>query len=117
MKETGFVKPAKHVFRKVEYRIKWRRPRMRKKNVGGSCSAPTSKRPTIEIHPKLCGLNKLRVLVDESIHACFWDIDNESVAEASNSIAVFLWNCGARIIEESDYLPHDDKPGETIEST
>jgi hypothetical protein len=95
-------RPATHNFRRVKYQIKWRRPKGQPKTCGGTCDPPNARIPTIEIDPKLSEFNTLRVMIDESIHACLWDIDNDSVDEASTSIAYWLWKCGVRFTERKD---------------
>ena len=73
------------IFRNRKYRIKW------SEDDGlGSCEHPKTKRKTITLNPTLSGNELIRVAVDEAIHACFWDLDNESVGEASESIAKLL---------------------------
>ena len=42
----------------------------------------------------------LKVLIDEALHACVWDLDNEAVDERSTEIAEFLWRCGYRRTKE-----------------
>lgn len=80
-------RPHAHTFRGRRYRIKWRKPKDRKH--GGYCENPKGKNPEITIHPELDDENLLRVVIDEGIHACFYDLDNESVGEASTDIAAF----------------------------
>ena len=94
MKKPEKKRPATHNFRGVEYRIAWRKPRIRA--AGGTCDPPNKKNCTIEVWPELDGLNLLRVLIDEGIHACHWDLDNEAVDQTSTCIANFLWRCGYR---------------------
>jgi hypothetical protein len=91
--------PESHLFRGVEYLVLWRHPRGFPRNVGGACSSPKADRLTIEISPKLYGKQKLRVMIDESIHACLWDLDNDSVAQMSTCISEFLWKSGLRFSE------------------
>ncbi len=93
-------KPTNHQFRGVTYRIKWRRPKGYPENVWGACDPPTKKNPMIEISPMAEGPVKLCVLVDEAIHACLFDLDNDSVDECSEAIGHFLWKCGLRFMED-----------------
>ena len=92
------MKPSSHTFRGLNYRILWRHPKGYGSNVYGSCQHPGVKRPTIEIDPRAKGFSKLNVILDESIHAVLWDLDNDSVAEMSHAIASLLWKCGYREI-------------------
>ncbi len=89
-----------HDFRGTKYRIFFRQPKGYGRNVGGACSAPHVAKPTIEVSPAARGANKLRILVDESLHAVLWDLDNDSVGQCSDAIAEFLWKCGLRFMEE-----------------
>lgn len=92
-------KSVRQDFRGVIYEVKWRHPRGYPASVGGSCSNPRARRPTIELSPRLKDFNKLRVMLDESIHACFFDLGNEEVDGASTSIARFLWENGLRFTQ------------------
>jgi hypothetical protein len=38
----------------------------------------------------------LKALIDEAIHACSWDLDNDAVWEYSEAIGNFLWRTGLR---------------------
>ncbi len=97
------TKPYKAIFRGVKYHILWRDPvGFPKATAGGACESPLKKHPIIEISPSLRGRNKLRVLIDEGTHACLWDLDNESVAECSTSMAEWLWDCGLRFSTRED---------------
>jgi len=90
--------PQAQVFRGTAYSIHWRKPRI--KAAGGTCDSPNKKNPAIEIWPGLNDKNLVRVLIDEAIHACMWDIDNDAVAQTSAAISDFLWNCGLRFTDE-----------------
>lgn len=97
--------PRSHYFRRLKFRILWRRPHVRDKNGNralGTCDPPEVRKRAIEIDPKLTGLDKLQVVIDESLHACVWDIDNDSVEECALAIAAFLWRCGLRWEQEND---------------
>jgi hypothetical protein len=87
-------RPTTHNFRGVQYRIAWRKPKI--KSAGGTCDPPTKKNCTIEVWPKLDDFNRLRVLIDEGIHACHFDLDNDAVGDTSTCIANLLWRCGLR---------------------
>lgn len=39
----------------------------------------------------------LATLLDEAMHACFWDLDDDCVDQASEAIAKFLRKCGVRV--------------------
>jgi hypothetical protein len=86
--------PKSHLFMGRKYRILHRAPK--NKAWSGSCDDPKAKNRAIEIDPKLSGIERLRIMIDESIHATFWDLDNDSVAGAAFDIARFLWRSGLR---------------------
>jgi hypothetical protein len=102
MKKPGKRKrPKSHIFRGSRYKIVWHKPKPGKldpKNHErwGTCSAPRAKGKRIVIWPKLKDHNLLITLLDESIHACAWDLDNDSVGEISSDIGRFLWRNGLR---------------------
>ena len=79
----GKIKQA--IFRGKKYRIRWSK-------IGGlgSCEHPKTKNKTITLSPDLKGNELIRVAIDEALHACFWEFDNDVVGEASSSIAKFL---------------------------
>jgi hypothetical protein len=82
-------------FRGKKYNIRWT------KDEGlGSCEHPNTKGKTITLHPELSGNELIRVAVDEAIHACFWELDNDSVGEASESIAKFLHDLGIKHVQD-----------------
>jgi hypothetical protein len=79
------------IFRGKKYRIRWS-----KRDGLVSCEHPATKDKTITMNPDLSGNELIRVAVDEAIHACFWELDNDVVGEASSSIAKFLCDLGVR---------------------
>lgn len=83
------------IFRGKKYRIKWST-----KEGLGSCDHPKIKGKTITLNPELSGNELIRVAVDEAIHACFWEFDNEVVGEASESIAKFLADLGIKHVQD-----------------
>lgn len=88
-----------HKFRDRRYRVKWRKPRDGKDGVvvNGCCEDPTGGKPSISINPSLSEEEFLAVAIDETLHACFFDLDNLSVDEASEDISNFLWRVGFRL--------------------
>lgn len=94
-------RPKSHTFRGKRYKVVWHKPPSGKGDPPnherwGTCSNPKSKGKRIVVWPKLKGLCLLTTLLDESIHACAWDLDNGSVDEISSDIARFLWRNGLR---------------------
>lgn len=100
------VKIKSHIFRGLRYKIKWRpitKAEQKKmkytQTLLGSCDGPSSAGKTITIDPTTHGSEFLKVVIDEAIHACIWDLDNVAVDETSSSIASFLWKIGFRNVE------------------
>ena len=65
-------------------------------DAGGECSDPNST-PREMLIP-LEGESKydLEVIIHEGLHACLWDVCEQSVREISNDIATLLWKLGWR---------------------
>ncbi len=97
-------RPRSHTFRGRKYKLVWHKPKRGKHDPKhlerlGTCSHPGVRGKRIVIWPRLQGLRLLQALLDESIHACAWDLDNESVDEMSTDIGYFLWRNGLRFVE------------------
>jgi hypothetical protein len=92
-------RPESHIFRRVKYKIRWKKPRG-EPDWAGACGPPVRSKAVIDISPRLQGKYKLWVLIDEAIHACHWDLDNDCVDQTSKSISEFLWKCGLRFKDE-----------------
>lgn len=90
-------KIANHRFRLGRYRLKWVNPG---NGNDGLCDAPTTRGKTINVNPGLTGKRLLEVLLDESLHAGCWELDNDAVAEMADTMADFLWRCGYRRLPE-----------------
>lgn len=90
--------PSKHKFRGKTCLILWEPPEP-DDDADGLCDPPGPER-TIQINPRLRQKRMLEVLIDESLHACNWDLDNIAVQEYAESIADFLWRCGYRRVKE-----------------
>jgi len=84
-------KVKRHRFCHGNYKIVWKKPH----NCEGLCSDPTDR--IIHINPKLDDKELLRVCLDEAIHANAWNLDNDYVAEMSDSMAEFLYKIGFRL--------------------
>jgi hypothetical protein len=82
-------------FRGRRYIVRWR-----KMKGLGLCDPPDLPKKKITLNSNLKGKELLRVAVDEAIHACFWDLDNDMVGEASYAISDFLDRIGFKCIEE-----------------
>ncbi|MBI1176362.1 hypothetical protein GC207_02865 [bacterium] len=102
MQLPHFQAVERHRFMGRWFRLLWRRPKIPRANRerGFRIIAATQNTPkvrTIEVDPNLSERDLLRALLDEGIHACFWDLDNDRVAEASRSLAYLLWRVGYRL--------------------
>lgn len=51
----------------------------------------------MRVNPNMGEDDLLRILIDESLHACFFDLDNESVGDAAGDISKFLTRVGFRL--------------------
>lgn len=88
-------KPVKnHTFRGKRYKISFQN--VVKGKVLGLCDSPDGKGKTIRIKRDLDEQNELETIVHESLHACFWDIDEEAVHESAKDIASLLVRLGYR---------------------
>lgn len=98
-----------HTFRGRRYAIKWRKPKTHPLDVG-TCDPPHVVNKTIEIDPRQEEKEILRVAIDEGLHACHWDIDNDSVDETSTCLSDFLWRIGFRLApQENNFILRDNK--------
>lgn len=70
----------------------------------GYCANPSAPPPReILVHIGKSTPNKQRVLRDlihEALHACVWDLSEETVARTGRDIARMLWDQGLRFTEE-----------------
>ena len=62
----------------------------------GKCDPPDRKRRTIQVVERLDPERELDVFIHEMLHACFWDLDENSVSEAATDIARVLRSIGYR---------------------
>lgn len=60
----------------------------------GTCDAPNTKNKAIHLDSKLSGVDLIKLAIDEGLHACCWDLDNNAVDEISGSISKFLYRLG-----------------------
>lgn len=66
----------------------------------GYCTDPKDTQRKIKIHKDLYDQEELEVTIHEMLHACFWDIDEDVIAEVGDDISRALWRIGYRKIEE-----------------
>jgi hypothetical protein len=62
----------------------------------GDCSNPIYPDRIIRYYVGLRGENRLNVLIHEMLHACFWDVREEGIEEASTDASRVLWRVGYR---------------------
>lgn len=67
----------------------------------GTCDYPTTKHKKIRIKPHLEPARELDVVIHECLHACCWDLSEETVTQSATDIAKILWALGWR--------KHDDR--------
>lgn len=51
----------------------------------------------IVVDKRIRGVQRLYVLIHETLHACQWDLSEEAVVEVAASMARLLWNLGYRV--------------------
>lgn len=96
MKPVTYNRPRTHKFKGEEFKILWKKCFIKGVECDGTCSVAPKTR-TITINPNLSERRLLKVLIDESIHACCWDLDNDSVGQYSDAITSLLWKVGYRL--------------------
>ena len=85
-----------HKFRGKRYKIRWLpKPKFNGESVEGFCTNPAL--AEIAIKTNLTEKQLLATALDEGLHACIWDLDNEAVDEISDSLASLLWRLGFRL--------------------
>ena len=62
----------------------------------GFCEHPSEKAKKIVIDKNLTDEAELEVLVHEMIHACFFDLSEDSVNQSAADVARALWRLGYR---------------------
>lgn len=82
----------KGVIRGTEYTIRTARLRAHR----GDCDSPRCKSPEIRIANKIQGMEELEVLIHELLHAAYWDLSEDAVANPAYDIAKVLWDWGYR---------------------
>ena len=68
----------------------------------GHCEAPTHAGKEIAINRCYGEFGLLELLIHEGLHACFWDLSEEAVDEASQDLATFVWRHGFREAPDDD---------------
>lgn len=60
----------------------------------GDCDPPTKHLPVIRIFGHQEGAQKVDTVIHEALHACFWDLSEESVKIAARDISSLLDRLG-----------------------
>ena len=89
------MKNFSHVFRNKRYKVCFVK-KVDEEGSWGECDPPNKKNKKVKIRNNLSDKNTLTTAIDEAIHACIFDLDNEVVAEMSQSMSNFLWKLGYR---------------------
>jgi hypothetical protein len=63
------------------------------RKLDGLCNADERK---ITVQPSLSGERELDVLIHEMLHACHWDLAEESITETASDLARVLFRLGYR---------------------
>lgn len=87
----------RHQFRNKRYQVILTNNIPRDRN--GDCDKPTAINKSIRIKANLGPRHFLEVALDEGIHACLWDVDNDIVADIAHSLSSYLWKLGYRRVE------------------
>lgn len=103
MKEQSFRDIKRHTFCGKSYKLSWVNPgeflneegKMAKAD--GLCQDPKAPDKTITIDPDIHEKDLLATALDEGIHACLWELNNDFVDDMSNSLSEFLWRMGFRL--------------------
>lgn len=87
-----------HVFRGKRWAIKVVR---KGSNYEGKALGPHMKRKVMWVRYGRGHRAELEQLIHESLHVCFWDMDEFSVNESGRCIADFLWRLGWRLTHDA----------------
>jgi len=95
-----------HLFRNKMYRVKITNvhPNDGDCNADGDCDAPDTPKKKLRVNKNLGDKKFMIVSLDESVHACQFDLDNEVVGEIANSIGNFLWKLGFRHVKDDEEI-------------
>lgn len=69
----------------------------------GLCSDPNNSNRVIMYYCGLKGEKRLEVLIHEMLHACFWDVSEESIEQSACDISRALWRFGWHMDNEDGY--------------
>ncbi len=86
------MKLRSHTFRGKRWRVRFQAI----KDKIGDIDSPNEPDKLLRLCPKTRGLEQMTAAIHEGLHACFWDIDEESIEPSAEDIAKFLWRLGYR---------------------
>jgi len=86
-----------HIFRRRKWTIDELPKKIRRY---GDCDDPRINGKKIRVNITRKDKKGLSALIHESLHACFWDLEELAVDCAAEDIALFLWRLGWRKIKE-----------------
>jgi hypothetical protein len=82
------MKPLRaHRFRGVRYHFQTRKP----KGLSGICQDPKIRNCSMYVPQRGGTPFDLTTTIHEALHACFYDLDEDAISEASDSLAGLLW--------------------------
>jgi hypothetical protein len=81
-------------------RFRFRKDIGRKFRQVGDCDEPTSARPTIRVSNDLKQSETLEILIHEMLHACCFDLKEETVTQTARSIQRALYALGYRLVKQ-----------------
>jgi len=92
-----FRKIKSHTFRGNKYKIEVKKI-VHDDYIYALTDGPKTKGKKITIDPRhKDGYDLMETMLDESIHACMWDINNDVVKDMAQGMAKFLWRAGFRL--------------------
>jgi hypothetical protein len=101
MKPITYNRPSRHKFKGDTFKILWK-PAYIKGEPQDATTSNCKVIKVITIDPHLSERRLLKVLIDEGLHACNWDLDNDAVGEYSDAISSLLFKVGFRLPRISD---------------
>jgi len=102
--KSGIFRNIKSVIlRGISYKIHWRKPRTTKTGAAyGLCDPPFKKNKKITIDVNTPEEELLDTIIHESLHGCYWHLNEDEVTTGSKDISHLLWRCGYRRIENPE---------------
>lgn len=94
MPRRAFHHIQSHVFREKKFSLHWQKPDSKSH---GQCDHRDSVGKRMFIAPNLSELELLETALHEPLHACYPDLDEDSVDVGAADMARFLWRMGFRL--------------------